>query len=700
MTLPRVLLLLLVGSAALRAQADFQPPEDLMPFWREYSAAKAVDDLERMDKTVRRYEALAIDTLDIMLDDLSVRDDYDLHGEARTLAWSLDRVKGQEQFIERVRLVLDLEMADRRQRRAGMMLYIDGIEARRRANETRSDEDFDEALSLLDQAIANFEAVDDHESAINALYEAAMVERERGRPWESSRYLARIAEHGEQLAYTEPLVDTAERLLSRLEAQGIDPEGERPEEDGMIDFGEVPDRNAGGGPEAGGPPPAGLSSFAEGSEEQTFELEPEEHDRVPSVSLPMLYPYEQYIVWPVAWVEGMGPSEFDIARNWRYQPFGEKLHLVRSSLASFGIDSDGDGEADVEFTPSTNPSLIEIPDPGGGPPMPLLVATVSDREMQFGVEVNYSPQESGARLRFGPGQHVEGRVLREKIEIHDANVSGRYGDWFENWDDQITKWTQDDHVYWVEPDAVVVGRSKRGVPWSSVLAIDDVFYRTELSPDGLHLTVRELDLPTGEVELDMEVKARDYHVVVRETGALEGAFFDVVPERRGRPVTLPAGIYQIVSGVITEGNKTSMDVIRIYQGSSEPFEVRAGETTTLELGAPYTMRIDTHQDGEEFVVDGRSLRVFGRGGEEYAMFYQDPPLPEIEVRDAEGDDVARPIDTRRPDQSHWQKDAKGNVLWFPLDVRIENPDGEALEVRLHQKSHDSLGGPLTSDWMR
>lgn len=701
----RALAFVLVAASATLAQDDeFTPPEDLMPFWRAYVDAKGMDDEERMDKVTRQFEELAIETLDVMLDDLCVVDKPVLHGEARTLAWSLDRVKGQEQYIERVRLVLDLEMADRRKRSAGAKLYAQAVEARRDAEASHADEDHDAASSLFDQAIANFEAIGDHEYAVNALYDAAMHERARNRPWEASRYLDRIAVHGEALAYREPLVDDARRILARLVEQGIDPRGEKPGDVGMVDFGGAKDRNV---PEGGGeaegesaPRGGGLSSFKTGSAEQHFELEPVEHKKVPTDPLPTLHPFEQYIVWPVAWVDAMGPSEFDISRNWRYQPFGGKLALLRTSLATFAIDADADGQGDVEFTPSTNPTLIDIPDPAGGPPMPLLVATIGDREMQFGVEVNLSPQERGARLRFASGQHVEGKALGTTLRIFDTNVSGRYGDAFEGWDDLTTLYVQDDSVYWVEPDAVVIGNAKRGVPWSKVLEVDGAYHLTDLSPDGLHLSTRALDLPTGELQVELDVKAKDVHLVAREVGALEGAFFEITPERKGKPVTLPAGTYQIASGAITSGKKTSMNVIRIYQGTSAPFTVEPGKTTTLELGAPYTLRFDTYQDGEELVVDGRSLRVFGRGGEEYAMFYEDPPQPDVEVRDSKGRKVGKPTTMRRPDLSHWQLDEKGNILWFPLDERIENPGQDAYEVQLSQKSHKLLGGPLTSDWTR
>ena len=50
----------------------------------------------------------------------------------------------------------------------------------------------------------------------------------------------------------------------------------------------------------------------------------------------------------------------------------------------------------------------------------------------FGLNVNYAPQPIGARIRFGAGMHVEGKILGESCAIYDTNVSGRFGDFFEN----------------------------------------------------------------------------------------------------------------------------------------------------------------------------------------------------------------------------------------------------------------------------
>jgi hypothetical protein len=77
------------------------------------------------------------------------------------------------------------------------------------------------------------------------------------------------------------------------------------------------------------------------------------------------------------------------------------------------------------------------------------------------------------------------------------------------------------------------------------------------------------------------------------------------------------------------------------------------------------------------------------------MLFDDALQPEVEARTAGGKKVQKPERMRKPDISAWQEN-KGpdNILWFPLDMEIETPDGETLVLRLTEKSHVLLGGPL------
>ena len=57
---------------------------------------------------------------------------------------------------------------------------------------------------------------------------------------------------------------------------------------------------------------------------------------------------------------------------------------------------------------------------------------------------------------------------------------------------------------------------------------------------------------------------------------------------------------------------------------------------------------------------------------------------------------------RRAGLDEWQNknNARDNVLWFPVEYRIDKPRDGQIEFRLSQKEHALLGGPIESDWTR
>ncbi len=81
------------------------------------------------------------------------------------------------------------------------------------------------------------------------------------------------------------------------------------------------------------------------------------------------------------------------------------------------------------------------------------------------------------------------------------------------------------------------------------------------------------------------------------------------------------------------------------------------------------------------------------------MFFDQPLQPEVEVRTADGRKFGKAEKLRKPEVADWQSNTGiDNILWFPLDFRIDNPKGEKLQFRVTQKSQPLLGGPFDSDW--
>ncbi|MHC5212874.1 MAG: hypothetical protein ACYTG2_19380, partial [Planctomycetota bacterium] len=223
------LLLLCTAWTSAAAQDDpFNMPPDLQPFWSTYYEAKQEDDEPEMDKAVRLHQDLAVMALDLLIDDISLKDRPELPTELRALAWSLDRVDGQTRYIERVRYVLDLSIADRRNRRETMIKLNEAFDVLVEARIERSVAGWERAAAAFEPVLERFDSLGDTENVILCLRQLAETERARGHRWELARLLRRLVAAAETLAYKETIAEEAQGELDALIAAGIDPDGERP----------------------------------------------------------------------------------------------------------------------------------------------------------------------------------------------------------------------------------------------------------------------------------------------------------------------------------------------------------------------------------------------------------------------------------------------------------------------------------------
>jgi hypothetical protein len=674
-------------------------PADLQPFWTKYWAAKQADDESEMAKAVRGFRTQAEDSLDIFLDNYCNAPTDTMPDELRTLANTLDGVLHGSRFIERVRLVLDMDKSQRTTRFAARQLLG---EARRRSDEAReqkTEEAWNVAGRLYRRIADTFEGINDHESAITALWELQIVETELNHPMERAKACARIIELAGKLPFNEARAVDATEQLEALKKMGYDPE--HPDE-----LTPPPKAQpAGGAAPASAPTGAplegkghGLEAWAEGSTDVVVKLELDSPKKgLAPVVLPSFFPLDDEFLWTYSWIKGNGPAPFDTQRSIRLMPGGKGWQLLRDGL-SFSIDGDGDGKGDVSFTPTSSPQRIEVP-LADGRHWPLMVSVPGDREQTFGIELNYAPEKDAARLRFNVAGAMKGDVLGEPWLIYDNNLSGTYGDTVDQWGDGFTPDQPDDRTFFRDPDAVLIGKAKVAQPWSPVMPLQDGFWRATLTPEGTDLTLRKMDLELGAVKLDCATKVAPTHVLIEEvSGTLPGVVLNVVPAKRGAAVPVPAGTWQFVMGRLESGTKTGMDQVRIYRGHAKPFEVKAGETYTLQLGAPYQLRLkpgpeDMKTEEGETKIQLTSLRTFGRGGEEYALLHNEPLQPEVEIVGPDGKKLGKPIKTMRADIALWQTDGERS-LYFPAPLVVSELKPGAYTFHLTQKSHPLLGGPF------
>jgi len=667
-------------------EAGIEVPEELSSFWAKWVEAKKSPDDGPMDKVVRQSPEDAEYLLNLLIDDVSRQEAVGLFHELRLLAWSMDRVERNERYISRVRFVRELSIGDRKRRAGALGLYSAAIDAEEVAKKMRTDSEWQNTIGAYEKARESFARLNDIEYVVFCLVRCGEIEHKRGLKWEESQYLQQIIDTAGKLPFEEPALGIAQQNLAILVAAGVDPDGPRPK-----------DAPSGGADDARGG--IGMKAFAQGSEQETFRFKRATHKKgISGVEMPSFYSTEQYFLWPVTWVEEQGPSDFDYQRT-HYKPDGNLWSLSRDGMETFLIDVDSDGEPELRFSASSTPSRIEIDAPDGGVPYVFQIATMSQREPIFDIEANYAPTSEGARLRFYAAYWYESKVLGSLWKIYDADMDGSLGTSYVWSVDQYTDLDPEKDSWWTT-DAVQIGRSKKAIPWSSVLPVGDDFYRAWVDFPKNEIKLRKLKIATGEVQLDIDIKVMPKILVVRAVDELlKEAYFDIVPARKGRAVTLPVGTYQFAFGRISKGKKTNMDQVRMYIGDTKTFEVREGETTRLEMGAPYRLVFKTKQHADGTQLDARSLRIYGRGGEEYAMLFDEPLRPTLYVQDLAGRKVGKPRDLRQAGIGEWENDEIGNVLWFPLDEVVEVPKGERYKLRLTQKAHGLLGGPLESDWI-
>jgi len=690
--LPLALLLASLLPAAQDPKVYKDLPAEIQPFWERYWPAKEADDEDGMDKAVRMFRDHAERLLDILLDDYCIAPNAVAPDEMRALAWSLDRVNHQTRYIDRVRRVLDLD-APGRQKRIGLMRDLYAAEQQLdEAGTANTDAAWAKVGEAFHRASVGFESSGEVEFALMALKQEADIEQRRNRQWERALIYKHMSELLPKLSYADPLLEEVTLELERLVGQGFDPDKPKPE----------PGASPPGAAGAADKPDAGrgrtLESYAKGSTPVTVKLTLEiPRKGLAPVVLPTFAPLEDEYLWFYSWIEGPGPVEFDTQRSVHFAPGGKGWRLLRDEQ-QFGIDSDGDGTAELMFSPTGNPQRIDVPLPSGGT-WPLMVAVPGDREQMFGMDVNYSPQPASARLRFHLAAAQRAEVLGETWLVYDNNLTGVYGDVVDEWGDGFTPSTAGEEPFFRDPDAVLIGKARVAQPWSTVLPLADGFWRAAITPDGGEVTLRKLDLEAGTVKLDCATKAQPTHILIEEVGGeLPGAVLNVVPPKKGDSVPVPAGKWQFVFGRLESGTKTGLQQVRIYRGRAQPFEVQAGQTSTLLMGAPYALRLrptasDIKTEEGETQVKFDSLRTFGRGGEEYTLIHDDPLQPEVVIIGADGKKLGKPQKTMRADISLWQVLGE-RCLYFPAPLVVSELKGGPFEFRLSQKSHSLLGGPF------
>ena len=369
--------------------------------------------------------------------------------------------------------------------------------------------------------------------------------------------------------------------------------------------------------------------------------------------------------------------------------------LMTRTGTGVSVDSDRDGTADAEIVLTGNVEAVEFPLGSGDEARRwgFLTIVLNAQEIYQGIGVPMQPQESYLGLRVAPAASMVGEVAGDEIQVFDDNMDGQYGSQPKLW------WRLGLREGELQPifDTMRVGRSKRAVPWSEYVELSSGWHQLRSEGSGVRVTAAPAELKTGTLKVDVKGATPEW-LVVKGTGTFQYSYFDVMANGK-KGIEVPAGSYELYVGEVRKGKRKQVMKSLILPGEgTKKWTVNPGETTKIELGAPYAFDFEAKDSSAEVTVVGGSVAIVGRGGEVYERFWNCVPRPDVSIRET-GTKKRGFGDTMPVVLDFDTIFTKGFfTAWFPLDLSIKKKtSGDEVEIQLYEKKHD-LFGEVETDW--
>jgi hypothetical protein len=376
--------------------------------------------------------------------------------------------------------------------------------------------------------------------------------------------------------------------------------------------------------------------------------------------------------------------------------------VVRSSSSKATLDTDGDGEIDVQIpmTGNVEPIQLEIGDGDTRRPWGFVARILGEDAVYQGVTVNLQADDNQMRIFYAPAASVVGEVMGQRFQIVDDNMDGVYGSAPTTW---AFMGLVDGH-YQPLMDSVIVGKESSARPWSKYQNIDGAWYEIEALNSGMELRVQARPWSTGTVKFSSKGVKFEWLVIVGLDERFAETYIDLVPGGK-KGTAVPVGRWKLYAGLVSKGKRRQLAKALVLPQSTEGegatrIVVKEGETATLKLGAPFGFDFRVEDDGDTVTIPGQSVVVTGVAGERYERPWNCSARPEASVRVAgsKKGGKGKKFDHVRDQQAIY--DRGWATPYFPYDLTLDKkkPD-EAAEVQLVQKKH-KLFGSITSDWKK
>ncbi|MEQ8766488.1 MAG: hypothetical protein RL885_21420 [Planctomycetota bacterium] len=671
-------LLLLAAEAPVAIAQNEVDPEKVAEFWRRFQDARGLGDQRAMQRVVRNSKKEGRAQYSNLVSGWATGNAELLEG-MKALATTWELAFGDSKLREQVEAFEALSDADRERLGKARQEYSNCVNLFTKSQTSRKAEDVQAAVAKLSSVGNDFAETNDWEyaghcySMLARCYQAVASEVD-GADKETALQHAldsfeKCAELYKKADWSSDMV-WVESQIKMLK----DPEKNKPA------------ANAGGAEPAGDDAGKGAAGTDEGW--TTIQLEYVGRDPSSRWECPNYADGEQYFLWYSIvvrdWAE---PDKEDFVEK---LPFGD-AKLVRDG-AQYLIDDDGDGQTDRRVKIGGRPQPVDFV-LGKGEDAVKYASTMmfgSQQESHFGIgDLNFQPTDLYSQIFYRRACYMEGELDGEPIVIIDDNDTGGYALPLTGWNNP----RNNEELF--HADAYVFGgRARRATPLGDFIQAGDKLYQIKVALHGSSIQVKEIpDVKRGTAKLEVtKLRAKPHYLVIRNLDTYKGAMFDISQERRGMEV--PVGKYEICYGVIQEGSGKRTSKIQILKGKSEPFEIKEGEETTVEIGGPFRFDDFSFFGGAgRYVLEAETIKVYGAKGELYTLFYDDPPLPTVSVRSGKrvvlkGEEMQTPV---RDDYN-----ANATIVWKGINLETEIAGDGPFQTRLMAK-HPVLG-VISSDW--
>jgi hypothetical protein len=315
------------------------------------------------------------------------------------------------------------------------------------------------------------------------------------------------------------------------------------------------------------------------------------------------------------------------------------LYLVRAGAAKFGVATDPNDPKllqEIEASPKAKPSSFWL-DAAKQQPYAMFFWTGSERERVGEAECNLQPSDQVGNVYYRSAASWKAMFGGESIVLYDDNANGHPadGDPFEP-PLKSPLLGEHDTEGTVVPllDSMRVGKGPR-LPFSEFVHLAAGWFHLRRT-DRAELVLRPLNpefVPMGKLKLVWSgpKPTAPAQLVVQGSGDFRTACFDLAG---GKEVEVPAGTYSVIFGRIVIGKGARTQMANLYRGNSPTFEVAAGKTFELKMGAPFTLDF-TRRGDENASIDALKVLVREATGAVFGELHGMGFAPEVLAAKAE-----------------------------------------------------------------